>query len=439
MKYRPSTSFIICLVPMLAVGGAAGWAWSKAQAVPEYKRGHMSFFAALQYRENKRLNIEVPTPEQLAAVRAQVIELKQRMLAEFPDLAITLRPVPDDQNGYRLLYDLTNGSGRLAGMNLPVTRELMNLLKAEAPWDPVAMRAALEANGELIAKIEHIAALPHRSSANMPPDYTGFIHARDIKACSEILLAKARLAAEAKDEAEALRLVTANSNLASHYDQVEAPSLLSVTVGTLIDLQAWDAIMTKILPALGRDADLPRWRAAITSRPDFTVDRFAEIMRGEWNATGEFLIIPTLLSPQNPDRPADYEELIRAYTAQFDAFCKMIRGQEPAILLNLPDKPSPQIKLSAKSHELLDLFNIGTGGWGKGYARAGSIRAQTLAGLDLLILEKSGTALTAASVSQVNPEPLSGEAFLYDPSTRSVSASPATLDLVEVTPLALPW
>ena len=436
MKYRPSASFIICIVPMLVVAGTAGWAWSKVNSVPSHKRANMSFFDALQYRENDRI-FEQPTPEQLAAVRSQVIELTQKMLAEFPDLAITEQPVPHDENGFLLFYELTQESGRAPGERMPVTPELRNFLKPDAPWDPVAIRAALEANGDLIAKIEHIAALPKRSSADMPEDYTGFISARDMKACSDILLIKARLAAEAKDETEALRLITANFHLASHCDQAEAVSLLGVTCGILIDLQVEDAILTKILPALGRDADLPRWRAALSSRPPYTVDRFSNVLRGDWHTTGVHLLFPTLLVMK--DRPDDYEELIRAYTAQFDSFSKMILGQKHAILLDLPAMPSPKVRLSAKSGEILELFNVGNTAWGKGYARASSVRARNLAALDLLILEKSGTALTAESVSSVTPEPLSGQAFVYDPATRTISAPPAIAEEAGTTPITLPW
>jgi hypothetical protein len=134
MKYRPSSSFIICLVPLLAVGGAAGWAWSKVQAVPEYKRVNLGFFEALQYQEpKKRKGVEAPTAEQPAATRRQVIEMKQRMLAEFPALAIQERPVPDDQNGFRLIYELSDQSYE---MKAAITPELREQLKSDAPWTP---------------------------------------------------------------------------------------------------------------------------------------------------------------------------------------------------------------------------------------------------------------------------------------------------------------
>lgn len=437
MKYRPSASFIICLVPILAVGGVAGWVWSKANSVPEYKRVNLGFFEALSFQEKKRRGIGAPTPEQLAASRQQVIELKQKMLTEFPDLAVEEKPVPDDQNGFRLLYELAddNGNGQ---PKIPVTAELRSLLKSDAPWDAPAMRTALEANGEFISRIEHIAALPQRSSANMPEGFVGFFHARPVKLGSDILLAKARLAAEAKDEAEALRLVNASLNLASHLDRIEAPSLLGITIAILLDLQTQDAVMTKLLPALGKDVDLPSWRAAISYRPEYNADEFARLMRGEWNSTSQFFILPILCSPQYEDRPEDYEALIRAYTAKFDFLCKALAGQKPRILLYLPPTPFPD-KLSPGSWELLRLLQIGAGKWGYGYARAASIRAGNLAALDLLILEKSGTVLTADTVSKVNPEPLSEEAFLYDPATRTISLPASIAEEEDVKPVTLPW
>ena len=435
MKYRPSASFIICLVSTLAVGGVAGWAWSKAQAVPEYKRVNLSFFEALSFQEKKRRGVEPPTPEQLAVSRQQVIDLKQKMLAEFPDLAVKEKPVPDDQNGFRLIYGLADDDGQ---PKIPVTPELRALLKDEAPWDPAAMRAELEANGEFVSHIEHIAALPQRSSANMPAEFVNFVHARPVKLGSDILLAKARLAAEAKDEAEALRLVKSSFNLASHLDRIETPSLLAITIALIVDLQTQDTIMTKILPALGRDADLPDWRAAITSRPEYNADEFARLMRGEWNSTLEFFILPILCSPNYEDRPEDYEALVRAYTVKFDFLCKTLAGQKPRILVYLPPTPNPE-KLSRGSWDLLEMFQIGAGKWGHGYARAAAVRARNLAALDLLILEKSGTALTADTVSKVNTEPLSEGTFIYDPTTRTISAPASIAEEVGVKPVKLPW
>jgi hypothetical protein len=123
---------------------------------------------------------------------------------------------------------------------------------------------------------------------------------------------------------------------------------------------------------------------------------------------------------------------------KFDFLCKALAGQKPRILLYLPPTPSPD-KLSPESRELLGLFQVGAGKWGMGYARAAAARARTLAVLDFLAMEKSGTALTAESVSKVNPEPLSGEAFLYDPATRIVSAPAAIAGDVAVKPATLPW
>ena len=436
MKYRPSASFIICLVSTLAVGGAAGWAWSKAQAVPEYKRVNLGFFEALSFQEPKgRKVFNHPTPEQLAASRQQVIELKQKTLAEFPDLAVEAKPVPQDQNGFRLLYELADDDGQ---PKIPVSPELRALLKDDAAWDPAAMRAALEANSEFVSHIGRIAALPDRSSMDMPADYLNFFHARPVMLGSKILLAKARLAAEAKDEAEALRMVNASLNLASHLDRIETPSLLAITIGLLVDLQTQDAIMTKILPALGKEADLPSWRGAITSRPQYNPDEFARLMRGEWNSALEHFILPIIFSPNYEHRPDDYEAFVRAYTVKFDFLCKTLAGRKPRTLLYLPPTPNPD-KLSRGSWELLEMCQIGAGNWGKGYARAGSVRAQSLAALELLILEKTGATLAADSTAGVTFEPLSEERFLYDPATRTISAPAAIAEEAGVKPVTLPW
>ncbi|MDD2766112.1 MAG: hypothetical protein PHE83_19285 [Opitutaceae bacterium] len=208
---------------LLAVGAAGTWAWRKADAVPPEIRTKLGFWDTLRFKNILATNPQ--TPEQFARHRQQSLALKDKLTAEFPALKATARPVPDDENGFLLLYKLSGGG--LALCDLPLSTEFKQILRYNTPWNPEIARRCLAEHAKLVSRIEHIAALNTRSSAiKMPPDYVGFINTRSGKTCFDILMVKARLAAEAGDENETLRLIGAAGNLSSHYRDVETPSLL---------------------------------------------------------------------------------------------------------------------------------------------------------------------------------------------------------------------
>ena len=81
---------------------------------------------------------------------------------------------------------------------------------------------------------------------------------------------------------------------------------------------------------------------------------------------------------------------------------------------------------------------VGCAAWTKGYVRAAAVQAQYRATLDLLVLEQSGTPLTAAAAGQITRDPVSGAAFVFDPATRTLAAPPSSV-ASDIKPLALPW
>jgi len=436
MKRRWIIPVIASAAVSLVIGGVGGWLCHKANSVPPEVRERLGFIGALKYEEEQRKANRKPTPEQVATARKLVAELKPKLLAEYPDLAIQEQPVPDDENGFRLLHLLVDET---KDKQLPITKGLTDALESKTPWDPAAMRVALESNRELVARLEHIAALPRRSSSNLPASFTGALPITPGTKGSAILLAKARLAAEAKDEAEALRLTAAAFNLASHFDGVETPSMLGGIVSSIVSQQACEAVPKKLLPALGRDADLSRWRDVIHSSPEYNPERVARVMRGEWNVMMDHFMAPGLADSGLAGSPEQMEAVIRTLAAQYDYRVRSLFGQKPAVLLSLPAPPSSGIPLSAKGREVVDALWTNNASWGKRYGRVSCARAMSLATLDLLILEKSGTTLTADSASGVTLEPLTGQAFLFDPATRKLSVPSSIAKVVDMKPMALPW
>jgi hypothetical protein len=420
----------------LLVAGAAGvWAWNRVSSAPMNGHAPATFLQLLCYKEKQR---PVPrTPEQIEQARQASIHLMEKLVVEFPALRITEHPVPDDQNGFLLLYKLGGGSD---SHGLPVSKEFKQLLDDRIPWNPEIAKRCLAENVDLVARIEHIASLPTRSSSNMPAHYVGFFGGSATIDSANILLLKARLAAEAKDEAETLRLVAAAQNLASHCREVETPTLITYTISIAIDLGIRKATFQHLLPALGRDADLPRWKYMLASR-SYTSAELAKVVRGEWSTMAEIFVFPVFIFNNNdPDHPPDGEALAHAFTSRYNAIVTRL----PTLTLaecrdhgaEFTDESDSH--LSEKSRKLMDIFFVGIKSWAKGYVRAASISAQDEAALDLLILEKSGRKLVPELTAEVTRDPLGGSPFLFDPATRVLSPPPAAA-MVNVKPLGLPW
>lgn len=436
MRYRPSLAFVICMVPMLSTGAAAGWIWHKADSVPMHVRAHSNFVEAFRYKEKPRINIEPATPEQMAQTRQASRELREKLEGEFPILKVEPHPVPDEQNGFLQVY-LLSPPPRYP--DLEVSQELKQMSDGKAVWNAEEAKRLLDEHAELIGKIEGIAAMKLRSSSNMPAGYNGFFAARAGKTATDILLLKARLAAESHDEMEAMRLVEAVDNFGSHYRQVETPTLLAETIGILIDLNLRFCVFQHVLPALGPEADLVRWRE-ILKPGDYSSAELGRVMSGEWQVTSECFLYPLILNPKIESAPPDPEELARAHAARFSRLVARLKEGSLQSLTTThdPDGQEDLSKLSKKSRELHGVFFIGADAWSKGFVRASVVLSQYQSAMDLLISEKSGQTLTPESIAVASREPIEGRSFVFDPATREIT-TPAGMESVEVKALKLPW
>ncbi|HVJ45672.1 MAG TPA: hypothetical protein VM511_04750, partial [Luteolibacter sp.] len=392
MKYRPSRLFVGCMVSLLATGAAGAWMWNKANSAPSYLRANSGFWQLLAYKEPPPNYYNPPSPEQIEKTRRLVAKKFNELLDQFPEMRIKETPVPDEMNGYlRIHLRFPPMEAHWRGLS----PEFRKALASKTPSGSEDIRRLLEEHQELVGEIEHIASLENRSSTNMPADYTGFIRASAGKTSTDILLLKARLAAEEKNETEALRCVAATLNLAAHYNQVEEPTLLGEAVAILIHLNAIDHIVAEILPALGKEADLPKWKAVMRTK-DFTSTHYADILRAEWRVKCKYSLMPVLLDDNIRNNPPDVNEFIQAYTELDLAWMKRCRSMSLAELVNQADPSLGAFShLSQKSRELGDLFYVSAGSWVWGAVRGEIIRKEYQAALDLLILEKSGRPLDA--------------------------------------------
>lgn len=410
------------MVPMLLSGFAGALVWKKYHSVPMSVRAEADFFEILKYKEP--WDFDFPTPEQLARTRSAAESMIAELTKEFPNLAVESHPVPDDENAFLQMHLLTD----LPNYTEPqLSTEFQEMLESEAPLDPVAVERYLEKHSQFVSRIEEIALMEGRSSSNMPDDYSGFIAARVPINGAKILLLKARLAAEVGDEDEVLRLVIASTNLGSHYREVENPTLLTETITSLIDLSVRDISFKYLLPALGKDADLQRWKDALNPR-EYSAASFATLLRGEWYTSSRYMLYPVILDPSNPNAPKDAKALARAYAANFSSQIKSLENKQLEDLLIYDDTASGKFfqDLSEDSREITSLFMIGSRAWAKGLVRAGMIVTQYDAAMELLILESNEGSIAAETTERVVPNPISGESFEYDAASRTLTAPPVS-------------
>lgn len=415
----------------LATAGACGfWIWSRLRSVPAHKLWSVASFNAL-FLPPERKDFPFPTEKDRARNREATEALIQKIWDEYPELKTENHPVPDAENGFLQFYLFAQEQDTTKS---PTVKELQKFL-SENHWDPDEAKRLLNQNTESVARIEAIAALDRRSTANMPKDYNGFISARYMKYAADLLMLKARLAAEAHDEPEALRLTKAALNLGTHLRQVEAPNLLGETVVVLVDLSVAKATFQHVLPALGRDANLAQWKAVLSLR-SYGPGNFSELMRGEWENMMRYYLFPILVDRSNRNRPKDADDLAHVISFHYYAFITRLRGmtlvemrKDPGIAV-----PGDLKKMSAKSREIYDIFMVGTRAWSKGYQRASVKMALYQAAFDLLILEKEGAKLTPESTENVNRDPLAEKPFDFDPVTRTLTTTTSDIE-----PLKLPF
>ncbi|HEX7262042.1 MAG TPA: hypothetical protein VF258_09520, partial [Luteolibacter sp.] len=322
--------------------------------------------------------------------------------------------------------------------HMPISKELEQILDEQTPWNPETAKRRLAEHAELVAKIEHIATLSTRSSSNIPSDHRGFTQVRaGINGC-RILLLKARLAAEAGDEAETLRLVSAAANLGSHYHDIESPSLHDETVAIPVDLNIHRATFTTLLPALGKSADLVRWKSVL-GRKVYSSGEFAKVLRGEWHIGADFMVFPMLGVMKQSGGLPDAEATAHSYSFRFNQSIADIPSRSLADLMNYDFQAAGGVShLSEEGRSIMDLNSTGYNAWPQCYANQATIQQQYQAALDLLILEKSGATLTPADASRIAHDPVSGSPFVFDAASRQISTPTGTVTSTP-DPLTLPW
>ncbi len=411
----PSAPLAVCLTGavLLGIGGYA--AYRKFGAFPaDARQGEEESGAPLD-RGRMKMRLE---------------ELKRSLLAEFPNLQVEKRSVPDAENGFLQIQRL----GKHPESYQFEPGLLDGLADCVSSRDSGKTREFLTRYPAFVAEAERIAALPSRSSMLPHKDYNGYFEAGSANALHDVLLLRAGLAAETGDEFAALDAARQAMRIRNHLHDVEAPSLLTETVAIMLDMSRMEWVTDGILPKLGSKADLGAWRK-IMGGEDNPPARFATVLRGEWHTSADHMFLPHVLLDHHQGNLSDPDETARVWSARA-AWRVAELEKKPALGFHDLDgsagKPGSEA-LSEQGRKIVDDIDAGGASWNKGIIRAVVISAQRRAVMDVLMHERDGSAIPELL------DPVSGLPFRFDASTRMIHAPAWDGAPVDVPPLKLPW
>ena len=364
------------------------------------------------------------TPMEIREAKKKAEKVAEIALQKYPELRIEDKPVPREQNGFYAMLELAEDP-RLGGLR---KIDFYKLLSGD-PVDLDQLRKELEPFEEIGLEIERVAAMPERSSSDVPAGYEGMVPAGQVKAMVEYLLSKALLSAGNEDEA--FRYVYLAMNLSDHLRYIESPNLLSETVLILCRLNIMDSVIKDIFPQLGNSANLEKWSRLIEPRRDIISQRHAELLKGElafFNDYGCVLVF---------NKVPDPKELILARHKMVHTVVAELEGMDLKHFSHWIDSPPGTFSrgLSAEGAAIIGMFGSQT--WARGVIRPLVGENLYEAALDLLIREKAGEDLSRLSETYVL-NPYTEKPFKYDPATRTLEEVSES-EGGEIEPLKLPW
>jgi hypothetical protein len=337
----------------------------------------------------------------------------QRLLARFPELAISMRSVPDDKNGFLKWLDFSDKmkSGSPTGVaQIDFPKELDDYLNNKGAWNPESAKAWLAQQKPLLDEVRAIGLMPDQSVNGIPIERWGFINARLVKGCGDALMVEARAAAGDGDAAGALESVRAGKGLADHLGEVETPSTLAATVQFLLQLSLENRVMADIIPSLPADqVDPVAWEDVV--RPTVSQPAgFARLVRAEWSASSRYYLLPMLLDAEDPKNPPDSAEVLDLYSM---CFLETVHLHEGAAISDLPTLEVPLMSddshLSRSGREAMSMIYLDARAWRKGWDRAQSVFAMDQAAFAILKGEL------------IPKDPIYGTDYQWDPVTRQLS------------------
>ena len=426
MKWHKNRGFLITGLLLAGIG------FGTFMAVKE--QGGLDFtLFRLERWGRLTFHLEKPaTPAEIQHAKQQAKAATDRAFHRFPDLRVEERNIPHEKNGYLRAYKLAK-SEEIA--ELRASGVSKNLSNQAGDFDAVAVRAELENYEEVDHAIIEIAELSERSSVPLPGGSIFEFPAGELKAMSDYLLLKSRVAATEGDGKSALKYISLAVNLNNHLRDIEHPSLLSETVVILVDLGIRSTVFIHLIPTLGGQLDLDAWRSVLKP-PDYTPSRLAFVLKGEWFAFSREMS-QTVFIPGETETLPDPEYFCMVYAGQFSEIIMRLQSIDSKEMAESCSFFSPTVPedLSSEGKLFVEMVS-GVMDWRKGFSRASVLVAQYDAAFDLLIRERNGMDLSGLKETFV-VNPVTELPFDYDPLTRELSDSGLPSGC-EIDPLVLP-
>jgi hypothetical protein len=139
-----------------------------------------------------RLSITPRTSPQLK----QAVEIWcPKLLLRYPQLAVPMKTLPDNENGFLQLLNLMDRV-KAENRDLPFPAQITTYLENKGPWPMELAEAWLTQNQARVAEIHAIGLIGDRSLNHIPIERWFFISSGLPRNFNQILILKARLAAE---------------------------------------------------------------------------------------------------------------------------------------------------------------------------------------------------------------------------------------------------
>jgi hypothetical protein len=349
-----------------------------------------------------------------------------RLLLRYPELAVTMRNIPDAENGFLQLLNLMD---RLKAENKPTPfpAEITDYLQDKGPWQTEVAQKWLAENSALVAELHAIGRLTERSMNRIPVERSFSISAKLLKNFSEIFILEARLAAERGEVAAALEAVHTARNLIDHSSEIETPTLLIATVKILTQQNLAKHVLADIIPALpAGQVDPVAWENALNLPPADPAE-YARLVRGEWHENIRFFMLPFVLNPDPATPCPDGGELLDFYSLHAIEIC---RAYESAAVKDLATLKMPPLRdashLSDYSREFTAIMDTGSFSWVKGWTRAQSVTAMTRAAFAIL------------KDQPIPQDPIYGFDYVWDAATRQLSFPPGVPGEMKIPSITVP-
>ncbi|MES2437640.1 MAG: hypothetical protein V4584_01150 [Verrucomicrobiota bacterium] len=361
----------------------------------------------------------------------QVEAWYRKLMLRYPELAVEMRTVPDEENAFLKWLELSarvkeERKGQLSMLGFPPSLE--HHLMSDGPWDPDAATTWLAQNQSRMDEIHAIAGMTDASVNGIAVERWTDVPVRLALDCARSLMFEARLAAEQGDPAAALESIRAAKNFSDHFMRVESPTLWSQTIQMIIQRDLTDLTfncLLQTLPAGSVEADA--WQTALN--PAIAPpSEFARSMKGEWGSMIRYWVLPIILDTEEPDRVTDGAELLDTQAIPYRRVVRTFEQGELTDIPNLDDSLAVDFShLSRNGRKLGEILSTGADHWSESWKRAQSGHAMTLA------------AFAVMKGQPVPKDPIYGKEYTWDPTTRVLSMpSGEDFERMKIKPITIP-